>query len=65
MKLSTSATSGKQRSFAVELERFALPIAWLAIIALFGVLVPAPFSAGPISRRSLALKPRSLSRRSD
>jgi ribose transport system permease protein len=44
---STSATSGKQRSLAVEFERFGLLIAWIAIIVLFSILVPGVFLSWP------------------
>jgi len=47
MTASISATSGNRRSIAIQVERFGLLIAWLAIIVLFSILVPGAFLSWP------------------
>lgn len=37
----------RRRGLLVELERFALPIAWVAIIAIFGIVAPDTFLTWP------------------
>lgn len=38
---------GRRNAFLTELERFALPVAWLLIIAVFGILSPDTFLTWP------------------